>query len=106
MALHQVCIIGAGSSGIVAAKILHERGTPFDCFEKGSGIGGNWRYGNDNGLSAAYRSLHINTSREQMAYSDFPMPADYPDFPHHSQILDYFEAYVDHFGFRDRITRR
>jgi cation diffusion facilitator CzcD-associated flavoprotein CzcO len=39
-----------------------------------------------------------------MAYSDFPMPADYPDYPHHSHIATYFDAYVDHFGFRDRIT--
>jgi thioredoxin reductase len=104
MAVHQVCIIGAGSSGITAAKVLHDRAIPFDCFEKGSGIGGNWRYLNDNGMSSAYKSLHINTSRDRMCYSDFPMPRDYPDFPHHSQILAYFEAYVDHFGFRDKIT--
>ena len=100
----KACIVGAGSSGIVCAKILRERGIPYDCFEKGSGIGGNWRYGNDNGVSAAYKSLHINTSKAKMAYSDFPMPEDYPDFPHHSQILDYFEDYVDHFGIRDSIT--
>lgn len=104
MAIHQVCIIGAGSSGIAAAKILHDRQIPFDCFETGSGIGGNWRYLNDNGMSSAYKSLHINTSRDRMCYSDFPMPRDYPDFPHHSQILAYFESYVDHFGFRDKIT--
>ena len=41
MGTERACIIGAGSSGIVAAKILHERGIPFDCYEKGSGIGGN-----------------------------------------------------------------
>lgn len=100
----KVCIVGAGSSGITAAKILHEHNIPFDCFEKGSGIGGNWRYLNDNGMSAAYRSLHINTSRDKMAYSDYPMPTHYPDFPHHTQIMDYFESYIDHFGFRDTIT--
>lgn len=100
----RACILGAGSSGMVCAKILRERGIPFDCFEKGSGIGGNWRYGNDNELSSAYRSLHINTSKAKMAYSDFPMPEEYPDFPHHSQILEYFEDYVDHFGLRDAIT--
>ncbi|TMK26829.1 MAG: hypothetical protein E6G62_01445, partial [Actinobacteria bacterium] len=32
--LPRACIIGAGSSGIAAAKALHERGVPFDCFEK------------------------------------------------------------------------
>jgi cation diffusion facilitator CzcD-associated flavoprotein CzcO len=99
-----VCIIGAGSSGIAAAKVLHGRGIEFDCFEASDRVGGLWVFGNRNGRSAAYRSLHINTSRDQMRYSDFPMPASYPDFPHHSQIAAYFEAYVDHFGFRDRIS--
>ena len=42
-------MIGAGSSGIAVAKALHERGIPFDCFEKGSGVGGLWRYQNDSG---------------------------------------------------------
>ncbi|MCL1473370.1 NAD(P)-binding protein [Argonema antarcticum] len=87
MDVNKVCIIGAGSSGIATAKILHDRQIPFDCFEKGSGIGGNWRYNNDNAMSSAYKSLHINTSRYTMCYSDFPMPEDYPDFPHHSQVL-------------------
>lgn len=96
----EVCIIGAGSSGIAAAKTLHENGIAFNCFEKGSAIGGNWRYGNDNGMSSAYRSLHINTNRDIMAYSDYPMPRDYPMFPHHSQIIQYFDSYVDHFGIR------
>jgi cation diffusion facilitator CzcD-associated flavoprotein CzcO len=31
------------------------------------------------------------------------MPKSYPDFPHHTQIAKYFEAYVDHFGFRSKI---
>ena len=101
--LPSVCVIGAGSSGIAAAKALHERGIPFDCFEKSDRVGGNWVFGNTNGMSSAYRSLHINTSRERMEYTDFPMPKSYPDFPHHSQIAAYFDAYVDHFGFRDRI---
>jgi cation diffusion facilitator CzcD-associated flavoprotein CzcO len=101
---NNVFIIGAGSSGIVAAKTLHERGIPFDCFEKGSNIGGLWRYEIDNGVSVAYRSLHINTSRSKMQFADFPMPSSYPDFPHHSQIAAYFDGYVHHFGIRDRIT--
>jgi hypothetical protein len=97
------CLIGAGSSGIAVAKALHEAGLPFDCFEKSDRIGGNWVFGNANGMSSAYRGLYINTSRDRMQYSDFPMPRSYPDFPHHTQIAAYFESYVDHFGFRDRI---
>jgi dimethylaniline monooxygenase (N-oxide forming) len=101
--LPTAAIIGAGSSGIAAAKAFHERGVAFDCFEASDRLGGNWVFGNPNGMSAAYRSLHINTSRERMEYSDFPMPKSYPDFPHHSHIAEYFNDYVDHFGFRDRI---
>jgi cation diffusion facilitator CzcD-associated flavoprotein CzcO len=32
--LPTACVIGAGSSGIAAAKALHERGVPLQCFEK------------------------------------------------------------------------
>jgi dimethylaniline monooxygenase (N-oxide forming) len=101
--LPTAAIIGAGSSGIAAAKALHERGIAFDCYEASDRVGGLWVFGNKNGMSAAYRDLFINTSRERMEYSDFPMPKSYPDFPHHTQIAAYFDAYVDRFGFRDRI---
>jgi dimethylaniline monooxygenase (N-oxide forming) len=101
--LPTAAIIGAGSSGIAAAKALDERGVPYTCFETSDRVGGNWVFGNRNGMSSAYRQLHINTSRDRMEYSDFPMPKSYPDYPHHAQIARYFDAYVDHFGFRDGI---
>ena len=75
-----VCVIGAGSSGIAAAKALHQHGLDFDCFEASDRVGGNWVYKNRNGMSAAYRSLHINTSRERMEYADFPMQVDFEDY--------------------------
>ncbi|GAB4214516.1 MAG: NAD(P)-binding domain-containing protein [Sandaracinaceae bacterium] len=104
MALPKTCIVGAGSSGIATAKELAQRGLPFDCFEKSDRVGGNWVYRNKNGMSACYRGLYINTSRERMQYRDFPMPRDYPDFPHHTQIAAYFERYIDHFDVRRRIS--
>jgi dimethylaniline monooxygenase (N-oxide forming) len=100
----RVCVIGAGSSGIAAVKALTDRDIEFDCFEKSDEVGGNWVFGNRNGMSAAYRDLFINTSRERMEYADLPMRRSYPDFPHHSQIKAYFDEYVDHFGLRERIT--
>jgi cation diffusion facilitator CzcD-associated flavoprotein CzcO len=102
----RACIIGAGSSGITALQVLRADGIEVDCFEMGSGVGGNWRYGNDNGVSSAYRSLHINTSREAMEYAAYPMPADLPDYPSHWQIAAYFDDFVDHFGLRDAIAFR
>src|ERR1700761_2234277 len=99
----KACVIGAGSSGIAAAQVLQARGIDFDCFEKGSQVGGNWRYENDNGMSSAYRSLHINTSRRVMAFKSLPMPDDYPDYPDHFQMASYFDEVVDRFRLRDRI---
>ena len=102
----RACIIGAGSSGIIAAQVLDAAGVPFDCFEMGSEVGGNWRYDNDNGVSSAYRSLHINTSRQAMEYAAYPMPESLPDYPSHWQIAAYFDDFVDHFGLREKITFR
>jgi cation diffusion facilitator CzcD-associated flavoprotein CzcO len=99
----KACIIGAGSSGIAAAQVLQARGIDYDCFEKGSQVGGNWRYENDNGMSSAYRSLHINTSRRVMAFKSLPMPEDYPDYPDHFQMAAYFDEVVDRYRLRERI---
>jgi dimethylaniline monooxygenase (N-oxide forming) len=98
-----VCIIGAGSSGVAAAKALKEKGVAFEAFEIGSDIGGMWRYENDNGLSSAYRSLHIDTSRANLGYSDHPLPDHYPDFPSHYEVMAHLEAYADRFGVRQHI---
>lgn len=104
--MENVCIIGAGWSGLAACQVLHERGIAYDCYEAGSQVGGNWRYQNDNGMSSGYRSLHINTSKKLSEYRSYPMPDDYPHYPDHELIARYLDDYVDHFGFRDRIAFR
>jgi dimethylaniline monooxygenase (N-oxide forming) len=106
-----VCLVGAGSSGMAAAKALHARGVAFEGFEIGSDIGGMWRYENDNGLSSAYRSLHIDTSRRNLGYPDHPIPEHYPDFLSHSQVMEWLESYAQrfdlkrHFRFGCRVGR-
>ena len=72
----------------------------------GSAVGGNWRYGNDNGRASAYRSLRANSSRRCMQYATFPMTDDYPDYLTHAMITTYLEDFVDHFGFRRKIHFR
>jgi dimethylaniline monooxygenase (N-oxide forming) len=99
----RTAIIGAGSSGIAAAKALSDRRIDFVCFEASDRVGGNWVFGNRNGMSSAYEGLHINTSRERMEYADYPMPKSIPDFPHHTHIARYFDDYADRFGVRDHI---
>jgi thioredoxin reductase len=104
--MSRVCVIGAGSSGLASCQVLHARGLRFDCFEAGSQVGGNWRYGNDNGMSSAYRSLHANSSRRGMQYTSFPMPDSYPTYLGHATLARYLDDFVDNFGFRDQIRLR
>ena len=101
-----VCVIGAGLSGLAALKKLRDRGVEVEAFEIGSDIGGNWRYGNDTGRSPAYASLHIDTSKERFQFADFPMPKHFPVYPHHTQVLEYLEAYAKRFGLKGAIRFR
>lgn len=102
--LPRVCIIGAGVAGFTTAKRLKDHDIGYDCYEASDDIGGNWYYKNPNGMSACYQSLHIDTSKTRLAFEDFPVPKDWPDFPHHSQLLTYFKDYVCHFGLRETIS--
>ena len=77
--LPRVCVIGAGSCGIAAAKVLYEARVPFDCFEAGPVVGGLWVFENPNGRSGCYSTLEMNTSGPRMSYSDFPLGSD--DYP-------------------------
>lgn len=49
------------------------------------------------GRASIYKSVIINTSKEMMCYSDFPIPEDFPNFMHNSKILRYFRLYAEHF---------
>lgn len=101
--LPRVCVIGAGASGLAAAQALKVNGIPFDCFEKRDRVGGLWAFSERPGETAAYRSLNMNTSKTRTQFASFPMPAHYPDYPHHTQMAAYFDAFADHFGLREHI---
>jgi cation diffusion facilitator CzcD-associated flavoprotein CzcO len=97
------CVIGAGISGLTTGKAFSDWGLPYTCFEASDDIGGNWYFGNPNGRSSAYRSLHIDTYRDSVSFRDMPMGDEYPDYPHHERIRAYIKDYADAFALRDQI---
>jgi hypothetical protein len=103
LARPRTAVIGAGISGLTSGKMLKDYGVPYTTFEPSDRIGGNWAFGNPNGHSSAYRSLHIDTSRQTLSFKDFPMPEHYPSFPHHSDIKAYLDAYAEAFGLLENI---
>ncbi|KAI6189026.1 hypothetical protein M3Y98_00417900 [Aphelenchoides besseyi] len=95
----RVCIVGAGVSGLPAIKACISEGLDVVCYERSSDIGGLWNYRPDlpNNGGTVMRSTVVNTSKEMMAYSDFPPPKEYPNFMHHSLVMNYVRAYAKHF---------
>ncbi len=80
-------VIGAGPVGLAMADALKQRGIAFDHVDAGDGVGGLWRDG-------VYQGVHIVSSKRSTGYTDYPMPAHYPDFPSSTQMLRYLENFA------------
>lgn len=89
--ISKIAVIGAGPVGISVARALKAKGIAYDQLEAGSALGGNWRHG-------VYETAHIISSKKTTEFPDYPMPADYPDFPSAAQMLKYLEDYAQHYG--------
>ncbi|HQS54558.1 MAG: monooxygenase [Bacteroidetes bacterium 24-39-8] len=94
----QVCVIGAGPSGITAAKNLLDAGLQVTVFDFGKEVGGNWVFTEEESHSSVFETTHIISSKDFSQYDDFSMPEDYPDYPGHKQLADYFQAYAREFN--------
>ena len=106
MAARKIAVIGAGAAGLCSAKHLLAKGMDVVIYEMGTCIGGLWVYENDNGLSGAYQSLHVNSENKVTAYKDFPFPESAPIYPDHVQMAQYLVGYADRFALRQHISFR
>jgi dimethylaniline monooxygenase (N-oxide forming) len=92
-----VCVIGAGVSGLVSAKVLKHDGFDVTVFDNEPTIGGVWA------PSRTYAGLCTNNPKEHYAFSDFRYPETCDEFPTAEQVLEYLQLYVDEFGLRSHI---
>uniref|UniRef100_A0A8C8ZEF3 Flavin-containing monooxygenase n=1 Tax=Prolemur simus TaxID=1328070 RepID=A0A8C8ZEF3_PROSS len=100
MAKKRVAVIGAGISGLGAIKCCLDEDLEPTCFERNDDIGGVWKFQKNTSdkMPSIYRSVTINTSKEMMCFSDFPVPDHFPNYMHNSRLMDYFRMYAKHFG--------
>ncbi|HET7229578.1 MAG TPA: FAD-dependent oxidoreductase [Longimicrobium sp.] len=96
----RIGIVGAGLSGLVTARTLLGDGCQVTVFEKDDEVGGVWA------RSRRYPGLATQNPRDTYAFSDFPMPAHYPDWPSGEQVQAYLAAYADHFGVTPHVRLR
>lgn len=87
----EVCIIGSGFSGLVSAKKSLDSNLIPVIFEKSSRIGGIWNCLPTN--IGAWDSMHTNTFKAFMAFSDLPWPSNHEDYPSRDQVYEYMRLY-------------
>lgn len=92
----RVAVVGAGPSGLVTVKELLEEGHDPTCFEKAPGLGGVFRFGEDDGV--VWESCRLTSSGLLTAFSDFPVSAERAEHMTAGQYRDYLLAYADAFG--------
>jgi hypothetical protein len=96
--MKKVCVIGAGPSGITAAKNLLDVDMDVIVFDYGKDVGGNWVFSDSESHSSVFETTHIISSKTLSQYEDYPFPDDYPDYPSHRQLATYFQNYAKHFN--------
>ena len=87
----QVCIVGAGVSGLAAAKAFAARGHQVTIVERSGGLGGVWE------PSRSYPDVQTQSPKDLYRYTDKAMPDSYPEWPKGPQVHAYLTDYArDH----------
>lgn len=91
-------IIGAGPSGLSAARALQKVGLNFVGYEKHGDVGGLWDINNPH--STMYESAHLISSKKMTEFTEYPMKESIADYPSHKELLQYFQDYANHFNLK------
>ena len=83
-------VIGGGPAGLAVAACLQQAGLRPCVLEKGPAVGTSWR--------SHYRRLHLHTVKELSALPGLAFPAEAPRYVPRAQVVDYLEAYAQHFA--------
>ncbi|OTB07676.1 hypothetical protein M426DRAFT_317973 [Hypoxylon sp. CI-4A] len=100
-----VCIVGAGPSGLVAAKtLLHDAPAgsfKVTIFESQPRIGGLWPTSRDDDGGLVHPLMATNQSKHTVQFSDFAWRESDPQFPRAWQVGQYLERYLAEYGGAD-----
>lgn len=94
----QVCVIGAGVSGLAAARAFVARGHTVSIVEKSADLGGVWE------PARSYPDVQTQSPKDLYRYTDKAMPEAYPEWPKGPQVHAYLADYAKGHGL-DRLMR-
>lgn len=92
-----ICVIGAGLSGLVTIKELLEKGHTVTCFEASSKIGGVFSN------AKTYDSVLLTVSNYFMSYSDFMPTEERLKYWTKQDYFKYLGRYAEHFKLLDAV---
>lgn len=87
-----VCVIGAGVSGLAAAKAFSARGHKVTIVERSADLGGVWE------PARSYPEVQTQSPKDLYRYTDRAMPDAYPEWPTGPQVHAYLSDYAKSFG--------
>ncbi|KAK4751753.1 hypothetical protein SAY87_020551 [Trapa incisa] len=119
----RVAVIGAGVSGLLAARELRREGHRVVVYERGNQVGGCWIYTPESESdplcldperpvvhSSMYCSLRTNLPRKLMSFRDYPFVAEAVDwsvdpraFPGHAEVLSYLKGFARDFAVEEMV---
>src|SRR6201995_846155 len=88
----QVCVIGAGVSGLAAAKAFSEHGHKVTIIERSGDLGGFWE------PARSYPEVQTQSPKDLYRYTDKAMPDSYPEWPKGPQVHAYLADYAHSHG--------
>jgi cation diffusion facilitator CzcD-associated flavoprotein CzcO len=92
-----VCVIGAGVSGLAAAKAFLARGHHVTVLERSADLGGVWE------PARSYPDVQTQSPKELYRFTDLAMPDAYPEWPKGPQVHAYLRDYAQRHGIGGRI---
>ncbi|MCW2772157.1 MAG: monooxygenase [Nocardioides sp.] len=92
-------VIGAGPSGLAAARNLQRFGIAWTGYELAAGVGGLWDI--DGPRSTVYESAHLISSKRTTEFAEFPMRDEVADYPSHRELLSYFRDFASAYDLAD-----
>jgi cation diffusion facilitator CzcD-associated flavoprotein CzcO len=96
-----VCVIGAGWSGLYALKYVLQYGMKAIAIEQKSELGGLW--GESTEHMSAPDVTYTSSAKLFTEATDFPWADEIGLYPHKSDIHAYLDKYVSHFSLREKI---